>query len=567
MKSILTILFSFLFIVSGFSQTRNVVVDTNGVVVQPTNIWTANATNARSGLGLGATWLTNTNVTNFRSAIGLGSTNDVTFGGLTVDSGDQVVLNGTELEFSFGLLIEAEEQRFSEQGNDIFQWATDFITFYVPVGFSSSAIVSETKTNLGLSATWLTNTNVTNFRTAIGLGSTNAVTFGNVAATSIKYDFGGSTAIDLTDGILRNSSQNVLEFGDSDVIYVSLPIQFVTNSLAGATRTNLGIGATWLTNTNVTNFRSAIGLGWSALTNSNAGTSLVSVNTNGTVVSPTNFWQVAPIQTLVQSSAPNTNSTNAATNARNLYYYSLATNIINVTNTITLPTNTSAFDGDEVMVIHRGGSNSVTTVRELGSTNNLISLNSYDEAVKFIKDGNWDFYHNISFTEAIRFSGTNAAANAGASRTNLGLGATNEVSFDDIQINESGEDPVFVKNESGAIQLAVGTNETSVLSISDTVALFNVHLDWANTTNAAITRTNLGLGATNNVTFNDVTASGTLTATSTVTAKTNLVVEGFVNYTAARTNNTPTNIPNFAAHAAWIEVKVGTNSFFLPAYQ
>jgi hypothetical protein len=85
--------------------------------------------------------------------------------------------------------------------------------------------------------------------------------------------------------------------------------------------------------------------------------------------------------------------------------------------------------------------------------------------------------------------------------------------------------------------------------------------------NAAASRTNLGLGTTNSVTFSNVTASGTLTATSTVTAKTNLVVEGFVDYTAARTNNTPTNTPNFAAHAAWIEVKVGTNSFFLPAYQ
>ena len=35
-------------------------------------LWTAtNASNARSAVGLGATWLTNTNVTNFRTAIGL----------------------------------------------------------------------------------------------------------------------------------------------------------------------------------------------------------------------------------------------------------------------------------------------------------------------------------------------------------------------------------------------------------------------------------------------------------------------------------------------------------------
>ena len=35
-------------------------------------LWTAtNSSNARSAIGLGATWLTNTNVTNFRTAIGL----------------------------------------------------------------------------------------------------------------------------------------------------------------------------------------------------------------------------------------------------------------------------------------------------------------------------------------------------------------------------------------------------------------------------------------------------------------------------------------------------------------
>jgi hypothetical protein len=36
---------------------------------------------------------------------------------------------------------------------------------------------------------------------------------------------------------------------------------FSTNTVAEQVRTNLGLGATWLTNTNVTNFRTAIGLG------------------------------------------------------------------------------------------------------------------------------------------------------------------------------------------------------------------------------------------------------------------------------------------------------------------
>jgi hypothetical protein len=159
------------------------------------------------------------------------------------------LIQDAEISWSDGGKINFEERRFRGGG-----W-----TFDVAPGFDDA---SGTRASLGIGATWLTNTNATNFRTDIGLGSTNAVTFGNVAATSIKYDFGGSTAIDLTVGILRNSSQNVLEFGDSDVIYVSLPIQFVTNSLAGATRTNLGLRLVALTNTsNVTIMRALSGSG------------------------------------------------------------------------------------------------------------------------------------------------------------------------------------------------------------------------------------------------------------------------------------------------------------------
>ena len=48
-------------------------------------LWTAtNASNARSAIGLGATWLTNTNVTNFRAAVGVGPTNDVAFNSVNV---------------------------------------------------------------------------------------------------------------------------------------------------------------------------------------------------------------------------------------------------------------------------------------------------------------------------------------------------------------------------------------------------------------------------------------------------------------------------------------------------
>jgi len=52
--------------------------------------------------------------------------------------------------------------------------------------------------------------------------------------------------------VIANTGSNVLTFTN--------PLQFATNSRA-ITRTNLSLGATWLTNTNVTNFRTDINLG------------------------------------------------------------------------------------------------------------------------------------------------------------------------------------------------------------------------------------------------------------------------------------------------------------------
>jgi hypothetical protein len=81
------------------------------------------------------------------------------------------------------------------------------------------------RTNLGLGATWLTNTNVTNFRSAIGLGSSNAPTFNAITANTISSIY-GTMFEDEGSGI------NVVQY-----------LNFTTN-LAATTRTNLGLGAT-----------------------------------------------------------------------------------------------------------------------------------------------------------------------------------------------------------------------------------------------------------------------------------------------------------------------------------
>ena len=334
MKPILTIFILLSLVVLGLAQTRNVVVGTNGAVVSPTNFWSADVTNARSGLGLG------TAATNPATAFQPSST----------------VLSNLA----------------SSNGGSLTNLTASNVTGTIAIsnGGSGATTAGGARTNLGLVLTALTNTDVTNFRTAIGVGVTNDVGFNSIAVTN-----------------------------------------------AAATRTNLGLGWIALTNTNTVGFNTSL---------YGSGTNPVLYNTNGEVVSPTNFWQVAPISATVQYQTNVTGtSTNAATNSRNLFLFSLAPSVSGLTNTVTLPTNTATtFEGDRATIIHlaTNSANTVTAIRQLGAATNLITLNQVDEAVLLMyRSGAWVLSDNVSYVEPIFFSGTNAGANAAASRTNLGI--------------------------------------------------------------------------------------------------------------------------------------------------
>jgi hypothetical protein len=658
MKYILSLIIGGALVVSGFGQTRNVLVGTNNTVVQPTNFWSADASNARAGLGLGTAatnaatafqpastalsnlstgsfiialtnggtgatntatartnlglgWpaLTNTDATNFRSAIGLGTNAQPVFDGLTIladlFAGSLEVAAGSN-----GTTVTSEGIEFT---------GISAATSRTNLGLGATWLTNTNATNfrnaIGLGATWLTNTNVTNFRTAIGLGVTNDVVFNQLVGADVGAD-------------------NLTVEG---AIYFT---ETLTN--LAVTRTNLGLPWSGLTSTNSATFQAAL---------FGSNTNPVLVNTSGNVVSPTNFWQAAPISTTVQYQTNITGtSTNPATNSRNLFLFSLSPSVSGITNTVTLPTNSATtFEGDRATITHLANStNAVTAIRQLGAATNLITLNQLDETVLLMyRSGAWILADNISYIEPIFFSGTNAAANAAASRTNLGLGSANSVEFAQVVVIDNdlttalyGEGGIifeadgtnyssiftFGGDESASLQARARTNlglplpaltNTNVTNFRTAIglgttntAIFNIVeaggeitidqtgvsgygkylnfqeskfyaggnnwnyegsgisnagiISFLNTTNAATTRTNLNLGATNNVSFSNVTASGTLTATGTVTATTNLVVNGFVDFSTNHTNSNPATSNQIND---FIEIRVGTNQFWLPVYK
>jgi hypothetical protein len=236
---------------------------------------------------------------------------------------------------------------------------------------------------------------------------------------------------------------------------------------------------------------------------------------------------------------------------RNLHIHSIAPSTVGITNTIALPI-TNSFNGDIALVVHQGPTSSVTAVRMAGAATNLVTLNQFEQAVEFVFYNNeWQFNHNLSFVEPIFFSGTNAAANAAASRTNLGLGATNDVEFNQGKFNS------YVEIYEGT-NLAVELNTDSPSIFKEGISVWSasgISFDGTNVaTAAATTRTNLGL------------PPPALTNTSNVTFQSAVFTTN-----AAPTNTANVNSVGFNTAVRWMEITLnisGTNQVFrIPLFQ
>lgn len=122
------------------------------------------------------------------------------------------------------------------------------------VTFGGSAAAS-TRTNVGLPAVWLTNTNVTNFRTAIGLGASDNVVFNDATVFSLIVQ--DVTPINIAgDGLSFNdtNSTNIANGKAGWRDSLGLPLPALTNNsnvtmmraLAGTTNTSEPFSGTFV---------------------------------------------------------------------------------------------------------------------------------------------------------------------------------------------------------------------------------------------------------------------------------------------------------------------------------
>jgi hypothetical protein len=231
--------------------------------------------------------------------------------------------------------------------------------------------IAVTRSNLGLPLAALTNTNVTNFRTAIGLGVSNAVRFEQLFAT---------------DAVEVGSSTNTVQI-------TTEAIEFGHSGIAAATRTNLALGAT-----NIVTFAGLTNNGDITINSTTASNGLLFIRrtnnepflglanllaSNNTTISNETLFRVGVAEATNQSAQFGFRSTN--TNGSGVAVFSV-------------------FGYNALMMVGADASTNAVIFSGGGTNNQVMTL---------IKSGATEFARPISFANA---------TDAATTRTNLGLG-------------------------------------------------------------------------------------------------------------------------------------------------
>jgi len=171
-------------------------------------------------------------------------TNVLTFTNISVAfSAGDISIQSPNILWGGVASINLEEKYLSFDGQEKLRWREEDVQISVPLTFSGTNTASATRTNLGLGATWLTNTNAANFRTAIGLGTTDNVTFGTILSGAANASFSQSPNGGVALGWQGTATRVTIDSSFS-LNTAGLAFSFGTNNSTGAaiTRTNLGLG-------------------------------------------------------------------------------------------------------------------------------------------------------------------------------------------------------------------------------------------------------------------------------------------------------------------------------------
>ena len=577
MKNLLIAILSFGLLVSANAQTRSVLVGTNNTVVSPTNFWSADASNARIGLGLTLSALTNTNNNNFRNAIGLGSaaTNpssafqSPSLALSNLVSGNGGALTNLQATSLVGVIPATNigAVNFSNLSG----------TLTISSGGTSATNASQARSNLGLGWSALTNTTASGFISALyGVGTNPVLTDsnGNVVSPT-NFVWGGSNVAayysriqsftnaathNVTNGshvlvysffdgatnttntldlptVLESATNgdmvtivhlgttssltgvrkegNITNFttlskpnesirliyNGSDWVNIpsqaqNSPIYFTgTNVLVNSSisRTNLGLGATWLTNTNATNFRSAIGLG----TGDSVQFSNLSVGNSGSITSGNAYFNFVSM---------NSNGSGISFDDSSV---SISTNGISFNSNTASNTRTNLSLGASWLTNTNITNFRSSTLPVYGGANHLLGLNSNNSDVTFIAPQLLTFEILPPSTNAGYLLAINAATN-GVEWIPV---PPSLITF-----------PITIANG--------GTGGTNAAQ-----ARTNLGIPLAALTNTTTTNFNsaIGLGTGNNVTFGGLTASGAGSFGSTVVVAGGVVLSNTLSVTGAIT--------------------------------
>jgi len=284
-------------------------------------------------------------------------------------------------------------------GNDVLELSSS--TFLSGVQFSQPAA---TRSNLGLPLAALTNTNVTNFRTAIGLGATNDVMFnsiiltGNITVGPTSVTFGQTPFGGIAIGGQGNPEIVTVVQGGMSLNLSNQGYGFGTNNPQGAglTRTNLNLGAT-----NIVTFAGLTNNGDITINSTTASNGLLFIRrtnnepflglanllaSNNTTISNETLFRVGTAEATNRSAQFGFRSTNT--------------------------------NGSGVAVVRVFGYNGLMMVGADASTNAVIFSGggTNNEVMTLIRDGATEFARPIRFSTN---ASTRPATNAPANTTNV----------------------------------------------------------------------------------------------------------------------------------------------------